>query len=99
MMPIHYLWYEKAANSTYFSGEKLENLYPIHFRRASEASTVFTGADLEVYPIIEDEDDIQAFEVYWTIKHCIQWRNDTKNCTIFMDTPKTNVLDAGGGGA
>ncbi len=32
-------------------------------RRASQVSTVYTGEDLEVYPVIEDEGDVEAVEL------------------------------------
>ena len=46
---------------TLFQNQYFCQCYP---RRASEASTVFSGTDLEVYPVIEDEDDVQAVEVH-----------------------------------
>ena len=38
-------------------------IWTYFFRKGSQAITVFSGAELEVYPVIENEDDVEAVEV------------------------------------
>ncbi len=42
-------------------------------RRVSQTSTVYSGADLEVFPVIENEQDKESVEV-----HCLN--RDVKFC-------------------
>ena len=50
-----------------FQSQRRRKFCQRYSRRASEASTVFSGTDLEVYPVIEDEDDVVAVEVHLPI--------------------------------